>query len=687
MSTRNHTGRPKPPLAKRIAHVHQSHGRRRDDDYYWLKEREDPEVHAYLEAENRYAEAVLAPAASLRSRLIDEMKSRIPADEQSAPYRDGAFFYYYRYEPGQEYPIYCRRRGSQAAVEQVLLDVNELAADEDYFSLRNFEVSPDHRLAVFAIDTRGRRFYTLRFIDLETGGLLDDRITDVTSNAEWANDGQTILYTRQDPDTLRDYQVWRHSLGENRDRLVYEERDETCWLQVERSLSGRFLFLSSIATTWTEVRYLAAARTVEEPQLFLPRESDHEYFVTDGGDRFFVLSNDGALNFRVLSAPLDDTQRSAWQEVVSHREHVLVDSVEVFETFIALSVVERGQDHVELLSRDTDELRRLVFPAGASTVCPVDNYRYDAREIRCAFEALDCPETIYDVDIASLETRLVKQQSVPGGFEASLYTSERRFVTARDGTEVPVSLLYRRGLDVDGTHPLLLYGYGSYGISIEPDFDTDVFSLIDRGFVFAIAHIRGGSEMGRQWYFDGRRQRKMNTFTDFIDVAEGLIAAGYTSATHLYASGGSAGGLLMGAVVNQAPALFKGIATRVPFVDVVTTMLDESIPLTTGEFDEWGDPRTAADFEYMLSYSPYDNVLAQDYPHMLVTTGLHDSQVQYWEPAKWVARLRATKTDDHRLLLKTDMAAGHSGKTGRYRSLDDTALIYAFLLMLEGGDA
>ena len=613
------------------------------------------------------------------------MKTRIPQDDSSAPYREGNFFYYHRFEKDREYPVYCRKRESLDADEQVILDVNELAGNKDYFSVRNFAVSPDHRKAAFAVDTEGRRFFTLRFLDLDTGGFMPDAIADVTSDYEWANDSRTILYARQDRETLRHNQVLRHTLGDSTDPLVYQEDDATFWVGVERSLSGKFLFIVSGATLSTEVHYLPADQPKQSPALFLHREPDHEYYVSDGRDRFFVLSNDlDAKNFCVMETPLDDTRKSAWQEIVAHRDDVLVDSMEIFKDYLVLSTVRRGTDQVEIVSRQSGHSRLIEFDEAAHTVFTEDNYEFAAAELRFTYESLTTPPSVYDFSFATGERKLVKQQAVHGGFDRSNYRSERHWVSARDGSEVPVSLVYRSSLSTDGSRPLLLYAYGAYGISVEADFDSDILSLLDRGFVYAIAHVRGGTELGRQWYEDGREKRKQNTFNDFVDVTRYLIDTGITSAERCYASGGSAGGLLIGAVANIAPELYNGLATRVPFVDVVTTMLDESIPLTTGEFDEWGNPAEKAAYDRMLSYSPYDNVRDQDYPNMLVTTGLHDSQVQYWEPAKWVAKLRAKKTDENLLLLWVDMQAGHSGKSGRYQSLEDEALVYTFFMMLEG---
>ena len=659
------------------------HGDSRVDNYFWLRERENPEVIAYLEAENAYTEEALSPYKGLQDGLVDEMKARMKQDEESAPYKRGDYFYYVRYVEDSEYPIYARKEGSLDAPEQVMLDVNALAGDADYFAVRGFSVSPDDRIAAYGVDTAGRRFYDLYFLDIETGELLGDKIDDTTSNFEWANDSQTILYGKQHPETLRSYQVFRHRLGEPDDTLVYEEEDETNNLYVSKSLSSAFFYLTSAQTLSTEVRYVSADSPDDAPKLFLPREENHEYFLTDGADRFYVISNDEAKNFKLMEAPLDDTSKDAWKEVVAHRDSALIEDVNVFQDYLVVTIVENGLTQMEVTERASGATRRIDFDEEVYTASSDDNYEFDSDLFRYSYESLTTPESTYDYSLETQAHTLIKERAVVGSFDRSNYKTERLFATAREGTQVPVSIVYRDGMEKDGQNPLLQYAYGSYGSSTSPYFSSDRLSLLDRGFVYAIAHIRGGSEMGREWYYDGRQLKKKNTFTDFVDVSNHLIDEGYTSPEHLYAYGGSAGGLLMGAVLNMAPELYKGVFAAVPFVDVVTTMLDEDIPLTSGEWDEWGNPNEKEYYEYMLSYSPYDNVRKTDYPNILVTTGLHDSQVQYWEPAKWVAKLREYKTDDNLLVLKTDMSAGHSGKTGRFRRLEDTALYYSFFLGLE----
>ncbi|MDH5240909.1 MAG: S9 family peptidase [Gammaproteobacteria bacterium] len=660
------------------------HGDTRVDDYFWLRERENPEVIQYLEAENAHMEEMLAPFKGLQGVLLEEMKARLPQDDESAPYRRGEYFYYYRYVEGGEYPIYARKKGSLDAPEQILLDVNKLAGDADYFSLVSFDVSPDHRIAAYAVDDVGRRFYDVYFLDLETGQLLPDRIDDMTANFEWANDSRTVLYGKQHPETLRSYRVFRHTLGEATDTLVYEEADETNYLYVTKSLSSSYFYLVSTQTLSTEVRYLSADTPEDSATVFLPREANHEYLVTDGGDRFYVLTNEGAKNFRLMEAPLDNKSKDAWKEIVAQRDDALIEDVDVFADFLVISIVENGLTQMEVINRESGEIKRVDFGEEVYTAYSNDNYEFDTDWFRYVYESMTTPKSTYDINLATDEQKLIREQPVVGNFDSNNYRTERLFATARDGTRVPVSIVYRKGMEKNGRNPLLQYAYGSYGSSTEPNFNTDRLSLLDRGFIYAIAHIRGGSELGREWYYDGRQLNKKNTFTDFIDVSKYLIAEGYTSPEHLYALGGSAGGLLMGAVLNMAPELYNGVLAAVPFVDVVTTMLDADIPLTSGEWDEWGNPNEKEYYDYMKSYSPYDNVQKMDYPNILVTTGLHDSQVQYWEPAKWVAKLREYKTDDKMLVLKTDMSAGHSGKTGRFRRIEDTSLYYAFFMGLEG---
>jgi len=673
---------PTPTVEKKPTEL-EMHGDVRVDDYYWLRERDNPDVIAYLEAENDYVDTALADSAGLRERLFDEMRSRIKEDDSSAPYKHGDYYYYRRYEAGLEYPIYARRKGSMDAEEQILLDVNALAGDEPYFAVSGFRVSPDHTKAGFGVDTVGRRFNTLRFIDLETGEEIADRIENVTPNFAWAEDSNTLFYTKQHPETLRAQWIYRTNLDSADAELIFEETDETFETTVYKSLSGEFIYIGSSSTTSREAHYLPADAPETAPVLFLAREADHEYSVTDGGDRFLVWSNENAENFQLYEVPLDDTSKDAWSVLVPHREDVLIERAGAFAGHIVVIGRRDGLPYTEIIDRMSGERHALDFGEDAFDAGPGSNYEFDSTTYRYSYESMTTPDSVIDYDMANRERTVIKELEIPGGFNRNDYQSEHLLATARDGTEIPVSLVYRKGTEMDGQSPLLQHGYGSYGLNSRVTFSTTRLSLLDRGFIFAVAHIRGGSEMGRHWYFDGRQHNKMNSFTDFIDVSKFLIEQGYTSPEHLYARGASAGGLLMGAVVNMAPELYNGVVAGVPFVDVITTMLDPDIPLTTFEYDEWGNPNVKEDYDYILAYSPYDQVAHQDYPNMLVTSGLHDSQVQYWEPTKWVAKLRDYKTDDNLLLLKTDMQAGHSGKTGRFQYLEDYALEYGFLLVLE----
>jgi oligopeptidase B len=680
------SGRPEPPVAARKPHELVAHGDVRVDEYYWLNDREDPEVIAYLEAENAYLEEAVAPLRGFRDALFTEMKGRLKEDESSAPYELNGFWYYTRFVEGGEYALHCRRPGSMEGPEQVMFDGNALAAGHDYFALRGVDVSPDSRLAVYGTDTVGRRFYTLRFKNLETGEILADEIPDVQANVTWAMDNRTVFYAKQDPETLRSHQIWRHTLGTDSsdDVLVYEEQDETFGCYVMRTKSDRYLMIASHQTLSSEYRLLEADDPTGTFRVFQPRQRDLEYSVDHHGDRFLIRTNLHAKNFRLMECPLDKTWLAHWREGVPHRGNVLLEDFEVFRDFIVLGERYDGLTHLRITDLAGGESHELDFGEPTWSAWTAYNPQMDTTTLRYGYTSLTTPRSTYAYDMRSRERTLVKQQEVLGGFDPADYQAEYIHVTARDGVQVPVSLVYRKGFERNGTAPLLLYGYGSYGYAVDAGFRSTRLSLLDRGFVFAIAHVRGGEEMGRAWYEGGKLLKKKNTFNDFVDCGRHLVQAGYAAPDGLFAEGGSAGGLLMGAVINQAPGLWAGIAAHVPFVDVVTTMLDESIPLTTGEYDEWGNPNDKQYYDYIKSYSPYDNVTAQAYPPMLVTAGLHDSQVQYWEPAKWVARLRSLKTDDNVLLLRTNMDAGHGGQSGRYRSLEETALSYAFFLDLAG---
>lgn len=672
-----------PDVAKKPVEL-EMHDHVRVDDYYWLNERDNPEVIAYLEAENAYVDAQLADDEPLRQQLIDEMAARYVDNSDSAPYAQGNYEYYWRYEPNADYANYYRRQIGHPDSEELLLDVVTLAGEAAYFDVAEFSVSPDNRTAAYAVDTVGRRFYDIRFIDLDSGEHLSNVVPSITPDFVWSADSTHVYYTRQHPDTLRWYQTYRYGLADDTSTKLFEESDETFNTSVYKSLSGAYVYVNSYSTTSTETHYLAADDNDAELTLFRARKPNHEYSLTDGGEQFFVLSNRDAVNFQLFSVPLTDTSDSSWSVVVPHRDDVLISDYEVFGHSIVMLVRRDGRKGFEIVSRITGDSHNMLFDEEGFDAYIGYNVEYDAGMFRYTYSSMTTPYSTIDYDFLRGSHNVIKQQQVGGGYAPADYETESRTATARDGTEVPVTLVYRKGTEFDGSAPLVQYGYGAYGAPIDPYFDATRISLLDRGFVYAIAHIRGGNDFGRQWYYDGRQQNKINTFTDFIDVSNFLIDEGYTSSDRLFAVGASAGGLLTGAVANMAPELYQGVVVQVPFLDVVTTMADPSIPLTSSEWEEWGDPRDKDDYEYMLSYSPYDQIKAQDYPNLMVTGGLHDSQVQYFEPAKWVAKLRDYKTDDNLLLFYTDMDGGHSGKTGRYNVLWDYALEYVFYLKLAG---
>ena len=673
-----------PPIAARRPHRLERHGDVRVDEYYWLRERDDPEVRAHLEAENAYLEHRLQHVRELRDRLFEEIKGRIKQTDVSAPYRDGTHRYYWRYEDGRQYRIYCRTP-LDADAEQVVLDVNLLAEGHEFCDAAILAVSPDERLLAYAVDTVGRRRYAIRFRDLATGADLPDVIPDVVCDAVWANDNRTLFYTRQDPTTLRPFQVLRHSLGRDvsTDELVYEEGDETFSCGVGKSRSKHYILIGSHHTLTSEFHYADADRPDGGFTVFLPRQRGHEYQIDHYRGRFYIRSNAAARNFRLLETPDERPAQAHWRELVPHRDDVLLETFELFRDHLVLQERRDGLVRLRVRPWDGGGDHDVAFAEPAyDAFIDAHNHVDDTHVLRFGYSSLSTPASTFDYDMRTHERTLVKRDEVLGGYDPARYRTERLHAVAADGARVPISLVARRDTPRDGTSPLLLYGYGAYGISMDAGFRSPRLSLLDRGFVYAIAHVRGGEELGRHWYDDGKLLNKKNTFTDFIACAERLAELRYTCPERLFAMGGSAGGLLLGAVLNLRPDLFHGVVAQVPFVDVVTTMLDESIPLTTGEYDEWGDPGVERYYEYIKSYSPYDNVSARRYPHLLVMAGLHDSQVQYWEPAKWVARLRARKTDDTLLLLKTNLDAGHGGASGRHERYRETALQYAFLLGL-----
>ncbi len=672
------------PVAAQKAKELSIHGDTRQDPYYWLNDRENPEVIAYLNDENAYLDTITAHSKPFQEKLYNEMVGRIKQTDMSVPYKDNGFFYITRYEEGQEYPIHSRRKENMEAPEEILLDVNVLAKGYDYFAVGGRTTSPDNRLLVYGEDTLSRRIYTLRIKDLTTGQMLPDVIPNTEGGAVWAADNKTFYYTTKD-ETLRPYKVWKHTLGTpvKNDKLIFEETDETFGAFIYKTKSKKYIVIGSYSTLSQEYRILEADNPAGEFKVFQPRKRGLEYGIDHYKDFFYVRTNKDAKNFRLMKTPENSTGETNWTEVIPNRNDVLLEGMELFQDYLVLSERKAGITQLRIIPNKGTE-HYIEFGEKAYVATVSINPEFETNILRINYQSMTTPNTTYDYDMQTKEKRLLKQQEVLGGFTTSDYKSERIMVQARDGVEIPVSIVYHKDTPVDGTSPCLLYGYGSYGASMDPAFSMTRLSLLNRGFVYAIAHIRGGEEMGRQWYEDGKLLKKKNTFTDFIDAGKSLVELKYSDPKKLYAMGGSAGGLLMGAVINMEPAMWGGIIAAVPFVDVVTTMLDETIPLTTGEFDEWGNPKEKESYDYMKSYSPYDNVKAQDYPPMLVTTGLHDSQVQYWEPAKWVARLRELKTNNNPLLLHTNMDAGHGGASGRFKQFKETALQYAFLLDLAG---
>jgi oligopeptidase B len=675
------------PKAKIIPKTLEKHNQKRIDNYFWLNDRENPEVIDYLNQENAYYEASTAGTKDFQKALYEEMKARIKEDDQSVPYLYNGYYYITRYETGKDYPIYSRKKGSLTATEEILFDCNELAKGHSYFQLGGMSISPDNKLVSFGVDTVGRRIYTIQIKNLETGELFSDTIENADGSSVWANDNKTIFYTRQDTVTLRSDKVFKHKVGTSADQdvVVFYEKDDTFSVSVGKEKSKKYIVISSGSTLTTEYRILNAEQPDGEFTIFQKRVRGLEYSISHFGDSFYILTNkDKASNFKLMKTPENATSKENWKDVIAHRENVLLEDIEIFKNYLVVEERSNGLNHIRIMPWSGEADYYLPFGSETYNAFITTNIDFDTDVLRYSYQSLATPSSVIDFNMTTKEKTILKEQQVLGGkFDKDNYTEERVWATAKDGTKVPISMVYRKGLKKDGKNPLLLYAYGSYGVTMDTYFSSTRLSILDRGFVFAIAHIRGGEDLGRQWYEDGKLLKKKNTFTDFIDCSKFVIEQGYTSANHLYAEGGSAGGLLMGAVVNMAPELYRGVIAQVPFVDVVTTMLDDTIPLTTGEYDEWGNPNVKKYHDYMLSYSPYDNVKAQKYPNMLVTTGLHDSQVQYWEPAKWVAKLRTFKTDDNVLYLNTNMDAGHGGASGRFEALKELAKEYSFLLDLE----
>jgi oligopeptidase B len=673
-----------PPVAAVRPHRFEEHGTVRTDPYYWLRERSNPEVIKYLEDENAYTKAVMAHTEPLQERLYEELKGRVLQNDQSVPFRQGGYFYYTRLVDGKNYPIYARKRGSLTSPEEILIDVNALAEGKATYVVRAWAVSSGEDLLAFAEDTTGGRVSAIRFKNLRTGDMLADVIPRSIGGIAWAEDNRTLFYTKPDSVTVRPYQVYRHKLGTpaSADQLVFEDKDETYYTSVFKTKSRAYVMIQSSQTLATEYSYVRADQPDSAFKVLIPRERGHEYFAEHFGDYFYLLSNDNAKNFRLMRTPVSRPGRASWQEVIPHRADVLLEDFEFFRDYLVVSERKDGLMQLRVRPWSGRNEYYLDFGEPAYLAYVSTNREFDTPLLRYVYTSLTTPSSTYDFDMQSKQKTMLKRDSILGSFDPANYVTERLYTTARDGARVPVSVVYRKG--VSRPAPLLLTGYGSYGSSSDPTFSSDRLSLLDRGFVFAIAHIRGGSEMGRAWYENGRQLQKKNTFNDFIDVADDLIHRGYTKSDRLFARGASAGGLLMGAVVNARPELWRGVIAGVPFVDVITTMSDSTIPLTTGEYDEWGNPHDATFYKYMLSYSPYDQVERKTYPNLLITAGLYDTQVLYVEPAKWTAKLRAMKTGNNRLILKTNMEAGHSGASGRYKRWRDVAFEYAFLLDLAG---
>ncbi|PAM95293.1 oligopeptidase B [Flavobacterium sp. IR1] len=675
------------PKANIIPKKLKKHKETRLDNYFWLNDRENPEVINYLNQENDYYKNSTAHTKELQASLYEEMKARIKEDDSSVPYFYNGYYYITRFETGQDYPIFSRKKGSLTAEEEILFNCNEMAKGHAYFKLGGLSISPDNKFASFGVDLVGRRIYTIQIKNLETNEILADKIENATGGSVWANDNHTIFYTKQDEVTLRADKVFRHKLNTDvaADVLVFNETDDTFNVSISKEKSRKYIVIGSGSTLTTEYRILNSDNPDGEFEVFQKRVRGLEYSISHYEDSFYILTNkDDATNFKLMKTPENKTGKKNWVDVIPHREDVLLEDIEIFRNYLVVEERSNGLNHIRIMPWNDEPDYYLPFGSETYNAYTTTNIDFDTDILRYSYQSLATPSSVIDFNMTTKTKEVLKEQEVLGGkFDKENYIEERVWATARDGVKVPISMIYRKGLHKDGKNPLLLYAYGSYGITMDTYFSSTRLSLLDRGFVFAIAHIRGGEDLGRQWYEDGKLLKKKNTFTDFIDCSKFVIDEKFTSPEHLYAEGGSAGGLLMGVIVNEAPELYNGIIAQVPFVDVITTMLDDSIPLTTGEYDEWGNPNNKQYYDYMLSYSPYDNVKAQHYPNMYVSTGLHDSQVQYWEPAKWVAKLRNMKTNDKLLFLDTNMDAGHGGASGRFEALKDLAKEFSFLLDLE----
>lgn len=679
------------PVAEKKAKELVNHGDIRIDNYYWMndyfkKGRDSTKVVEYLTAENNYYNAMTAGTKTLQDNLYTEMKARIKEKDETVPYFKNGYFYYNRVVEGKDYFVYCRKKGNLDANEEVLLDINTMAEGHNYFSAIGFEISPDNKLLAYGVDILSRRQYNIYIKNLETGETYNDIVPQTQGDPVWANDNQTFFYTAKNPITLLSEEIKRHKLGSDvsMDKIVYEEKDPSNYIGVRKTKSGNYILITSRSTLSSEISFLNANKPDDAFTVFQPRIKDMLYNVDHANDKFYIRTNDKAKNFKLMTCAENKTGIANWKELVPHNDAILISGFDLFKNHLVISERKNGLTQIHIINTQNNISHNLAFDEATYTASIAYNPDYNSDMLRFNYTSLTTPASVYDYNMVTKQKKLMKQQEVLGDFNAKNYITERLFATAKDGTLIPISLVYKKGFNKDGNAALMLYGYGSYGTSMDASFSSVRLSLLDRGFAFAIAHIRGGQEMGRYWYEDGKMMKKINTFTDFIDCAEFLLANKYTSKEHLYTSGGSAGGLLMGAVINMRPDLWHGVIAQVPFVDVVTTMSDPTIPLTTNEYDEWGNPANKESYFYMKSYSPYDNVTKQPYPNMLVTTGVHDSQVQYFEPAKWVAKLREMKTGNNKLLLHTDMEAGHGGASGRFKALKDRALEYAFLFSLEG---
>ncbi len=671
------------PVADKAPKTISVHGDTRVDNYFWLREKQNPKVMEYLKAEDAYADAVMKPTAALQDTLFKEMVGHIKETDESAPYRRGDYFYYTRTERGKQYPIFCRRKLTLTAPEEIVLDVNQLAEGQKFMAIGAFEPSDDGNLLAYTADNVGYRQYTLQVKDLRSGKLLSDRVERV-DGVEWAADNRTVFYVTEDAVTKRSDKFFRHTVGGDASELVYDEPDEIFDIGVGRTRDREFIMVEAASKTSTEVRYLPAAKPLAALTILQPREPDHEYNAEHGGHLFYIRTNKGATNFRVVTAPDTNPGEANWKEMIAHRPEVKIERVEAFANHLVVEEWENGLQQIEVVDLKTQQRQRIKFPEPVYSANVGNNFVFDTAVVRYNYQSLVTPSSVFDYDMNAQTATLIKQTDVPGGFDRANYVSERVFATAADGVKIPISLVYRKDVKRDGSAPMLLYGYGSYGVSVPPTFSASRLALLDRGVVYAIAHVRGGGELGEPWRDAGRMMNKINTFTDFIAAAEYLEEGKYTSKDRLVIQGGSAGGMLMGAVANMRPDLFKAVIAQVPFVDILNTMLDASLPLTTSEYIEWGNPNEKAAYDYMAKYSPYDNVKSQQYPAMLVKVSLNDSQVPYWEGTKLVAKLRAMKTDENPLLLKVNFGAGHGGASGRYDALHETAFNWAFVLWQVG---